>query len=320
MTPAPWRRVVAVGRGLVDEWRHDRVPDLAAQVAFYAFLSLVPALLALAGLLGVLDSVVGADVAVRVEDVVLDFLRTILTSEAETTVDAVENLFTEKRPGLLTFSLVAALVALSRGFAALVRALDVIYDLDERRSWARIRGTAVVLALGSILAAAVMLALLVVGPLFGSGEDLADLIGLGDQFVFLWDVVRLPIAFALLVVWAATIFHVAPAHQTPWRADLPGAVVSAVLWIAFSGGLQLYVRVAQSGNAVFGTLGGVLIVLLWFWLLALAVMIGGEINQVLLDLTAPDEVSQAIEGAPQRLYELAGVEGRPPVEEDAHDR
>ena len=104
-----------------------------------------------------LDSFVGADLAARAQDNVLDFLRSILTSEADSTLEAASELFTESRPGLLTFSLLASFWALSRGFAALVRALDVVYDLDEHRKWLHIRGTAIALTLGSVVAAAVML-------------------------------------------------------------------------------------------------------------------------------------------------------------------
>ncbi len=275
------QRLAIIGRRMLAEWGHDKVPDLAASVAFYAVLSLLPAFLTFASLLGVLDSVVGGDVAARVEDSVLEFLGTILTSEAEGTLDTTRDLFEESRPGLLTFSLLAAIWTVSRGFAALVRALDRVYDLDEKRSWVNIRGTALAIALGSILAAAIMLTLLVVGPLFGTGEDIAAEIGLGDQFVWLWDVARPPLAFVVLVLWAATIFHIAPDHHTPWRWDLPGALLTGVLWLAFSAGLRLYLELAQQGNAVFGALGGVLIVLLWFWLLSLAVLIGGELNQIL---------------------------------------
>ena len=308
------QRVVDLGRALLGEWRHDRVPDLAAQVAFYAILSLFPALLATAALLGVLDSVVGEDVAVEVRDEAISFLRTVLTSEADETIETVTELFTEARPGLLTFSLLIALWTLSRGFAALVRALDIVYDLDDVRPWLRIRGTALLLSLGSVLAGAIMLTLIVVGPLFGTGDEIAAEVGLGDQFAFLWDVVRLPVGFLLLVLWAATIFHVAPDHRTPWRADLPGALVTGVLWVLFSAGLRLYVLVAQEGNAVFGALGGVLIVLLWFWLLALAVMLGGEVNQVLL--AGP---SRVVERSAERSHEPTSVHGGAPVEQDPHD-
>lgn len=336
MTPHqhPRHRLLVFGRDLVHEWRTDRVPDLAAEVAFYAILSLFPALLAMAAILGVLDDFVGADLAARAQDNVLDFLRSILTSEADSTLDAASELFTESRPGLLTFSLLASFWALSRGFAALVRALDVVYDLDEHRKWLHIRTTAIGLTIGSVLASAVMLSMIVVGPLFGTGEDIADEIGLGDQFVFLWDVIRLPLAFLVLILWAATIFHIAPDHHTPWRDDVPGAIVTGVLWVVFSAGLHSYVELAQTGNAIFGALGGVLIVMLWFWLLSLAVLIGGEVNELLLEhrlvheaeanaeVEARDDApdSEFVEGGPEPGHEGAGFDGGTAVEEDAHDR
>lgn len=325
-------RAVRVARKMLTEWGADRVPDNAASVAFYAVLSLLPAFLALAAMLGPLDSLVGGDVAERVQERVLDFLGTVLTSEADGTLEVARDLFEDERPGLLTFSLLLAIWTVSRSFAALVRALDVVYDLDEHRSWLGIRATALLIAVGSVVAAALMLTAIVVGPLFGTGEQIADQIGLGDQFAFLWDVFRLPFAFVVLVVWAATIFHVAPDHDTPWRYDVPGAVLTSVLWLLFSVGLRLYLELAQAGNAVFGALGGALIVLLWFWLLSLAVLIGGELNQVLLDERAPvqgphapleqaaeeratdsrprpERASEGVEGVSEPANERAGIEG-----------
>ncbi len=315
MSPAPWhRRLVSFGRRLAHEWKQDRIPDQAAVVAFYSILSLFPALLALAALLGALDSVAGADVATRVENQVLDAMRTVLTDEAGGTLEAIQSLFDNASPGLLTFSLLLAVWTVTRGFAALVRALDIAYDLDDHRPWVRIRGTAFLLAVGSLLAATVMLTLLVVGPLVGSGRDVADALGMGGAFASLWDVLRLPVAFVVLVVWAATMFHVAPDHHTPWRADLPGAVVTTTLWIVFSAGLRLYVEIARAGNAVFGALGGVLIVLLWFWLLSLAVLLGGEINQLLLT-----SAGGPVEGGAKGGDEGAGFDGGAAVEDDPHD-
>ena len=313
-------RAVRVLRRMAVEWREDRVPDAAAGVAFYAVLSLLPAFLTLAAMLGPLDSLIGGEVAERVQERVLDFLGTVLTAEADGTLEVARDLFENERPGLLTFSLVVAIWTVSRSFAALVRALDVVYDLDEHRSWVRVRGTALIVAVGSIVAASLMLVAIVVGPLFGTGEQIADQIGLGDQFVFLWDVFRLPFAFLLLVLWAATIFHIAPNHHTPWRWDLPGALLTAVLWVALSGALRLYLEVTQAGNAVFGALGGALIVLLWFWLLSLAVLIGGELNQVLADEVGVDLRSDPVDGATEVGDERTGLQRGPAVEEQAHDR
>lgn len=302
-------------RDLVREWREDRLPDLAAQVAFYAVLSLFPALLAFTATLSVLDSVVGSEIAQRAESRVIDFLTSILTDDASSTINAVAELFTEERPGLLTLSLLAALWTVTRAFAALVRALDVVYDLDDHRSWLSTRLTAIGLGLGSVVAGSVMVAVIVVGPLLGTGQELADDLGFGPTFGFLWDVLRLPAAFALLVLYAAMIFHVAPDHSSPWRADVPGAVVTGVLWVTFSAGLRAYLAVAAAGNAVYGALGGVLVVLIWFWLLALAVMIGGQVNATMWQRSG----SAGVEGRAESGDEVTGVDGVAPVEEDAHD-
>lgn len=327
MTPGPQpddrppasERARWVGRRLAEEWSHDRVPDTAAAVAFWAVLSLLPAFLTIASLLGPLDSLLGGELAQDVQDEVLGFLGRILTDEAGGTIDTARSLFEDERPGLLTFSLLAAVWTVSRAFAALVRALDVAYDVVERRSWLRIRAIGLAVAVGTLLAATLLLVALVLGPLFGTGEEIAAEIGLGDQFVFLWDVARLPFAFVVLVLWAATVFHVAPDHRSSWRSDLPGAVVTAGLWLVFSGGLRLYLELAQAGNAVFGALGGALIVLLWFWLLSLAILIGAELNFVLAEERSRWRGSAGVEGVAEATDEVAGIDGGPAVEQHAHD-
>jgi membrane protein len=323
--PAPDRRPRArerarwVGRRLVEEWTHDRVPDTAAAVAFWAVLSLLPAFLTVASLLGPLDSLLGGELAQDVQDEVLGFLGRILTDEAGGTIDTARSLFEDERPGLLTFSLLAAIWTVSRAFAALVRALDVAYDVVERRSWLRIRAIGLAVAVGTLLAATLLLVVLVLGPLFGTGEEIAAEIGLGDQFVFLWNVVRLPFAFVVLVLWAATVFHVSPDHRSSWRSDLPGAFVTAALWLVFSAGLRIYLELAQAGNAVFGALGGALIVLLWFWLLSLAILIGAELNFVLAEERARWRGSAGVEGVAEATDEVAGVDCGAAVEQHAHD-
>ena len=272
---------VDVGRSMVREWREDRVGGLAAEIAFFGILSLFPVLLAVAAALGSLEAIAGREVAERAQDEVLGFLRDVLTDEAGGTVDAVEELFAGASPGVLTIGLAAAVWSASRGFTALIRALDVVYDLEEHRGYLRTRGLALVLALGSVLVAALTLAMLVLGPLLGTGRDVADAVGFGGPFATWWDWARWPTAVVVLVSWSATIFHVAPNHHTPWRWDLPGAVLSALAWALVSLGLRAYLAFAAGGNQVFGTLGGALIVLLWLYLLGLGVLLGGELNAVL---------------------------------------
>lgn len=264
------------------EWKQDRVSDLAAEVAFFSILSLFPGFLALAAVLGSIDPLFGSDVATNIEEEIIEFLRTTLElQEGGATLRAFQGLFDSTSPGLFTFGLAAALWAVSRGFASLIRALDVAYDLEEHRPWLRLRLTALALALGSLVTGALMLTMLVVGPLLGAGEDVADVVGLGSAFVTFWDVFRAPVAFVVMVLWMATVFHIAPNHHTPWRADVVGAVVSAVLALAVSLGFRLYLDLAGGGNEVFGVLGSAISLLMWLYLLSLSVLVGGELNAVL---------------------------------------
>ena len=288
---------IEVVRALVHEWREDRVGGLAAEVAFFALLSLFPALLAMTAALGWLDAVAGGDVATRAEEAVVEFLRRVLTDEAAGTIDAVQELFAEGDTGLLTVGVVAALWAASRGFVAVVRALDVVYDLDERRSYVGLRAVALGLALGTVLVVAAMLAMLVLGPLLGTGREVAEALGLGGGFATFWDWVRWPLALVAMVGWAATVLHIAPNHRTPWRWDVPGALLAGLSWAVLSVSLRVYMAVATAGaNQVFGTLGGSLIVLLWLYLLAVGLLVGGELNAVLIDRWAPDEAGRSASG------------------------
>jgi membrane protein len=268
-------------RDVAREWRDDRVSGLAGEIAFFGVLSLFPTMLALAAALGSMDAIFGRDVAQPVEDKIVELLQSVLTERASGTVDAVRRLFDETNAQALTVGALLALWSASRGFVAVINALDVAYDLTERRSYLRLRAVALLLALGSVVVASVMLAMLGVGPLFGSGRDLASDLALGRGFAVLWNWARWPLAVAVMLAWATMVFHVAPNHRAPWRWDLPGAVLATVSWSVLSIGFRVYLSLAGAGNEVLGTLGGALIVLLWLYLLGVGLLLGGELNSVL---------------------------------------
>lgn len=281
--------VVPIVRAMVDAWREDRVTGLAAEVAFWSLLSLFPMLLATTAVLGSLEAIAGSDVADNAETEVLEWMQRILTDEADQTIQDVEGLFATSSPGLFTVSLVAAIWAASRGFAAVIRALDIAYDLEETRSYMRTRVVAVAMALGSVLVGGVMLAMLVVGPLLGTGQEIASRYDLGNLFTVLWGWVRWPAVFLAMVAWAATILHIAPNHKTPWRWDLPGAILTTFAWAFFSFGLRYYLAFSGGTNQVLSLLGGSLITVIWLFLLAIGLLLGGELNAVLIHLgIAPD--------------------------------
>jgi membrane protein len=279
----PWgRATVEVARDLAREWQRDRVTGLAAEMSFFALLAVFPMLLALAAALGSLEVIIGADAAGRAEDAVIEVLERNLTEEGADIVEGARRLFAEGSPGLLTFGLLATLWAGSRGFVGVINALDTAYDVEERRGWVGLRAMALLLSLGTVAVATLLLVVMVLGPLLGTGREVAEAIGAGGAFARTWDLVRQPVAFAVVVAWAATVFHVGPNHASPWRWDLPGAALTGVLWIATSVGFRAYLAVAgEGGNLFLGALGGTLVLVLWLYALSIALLVGAELNAVL---------------------------------------
>ena len=280
--PDGWpRSTVEVLIELMREFKDDRVTGLAAEVAFYGVLALFPGFIAVAAAVGSLETLIGAEAAAEARESVVSFLQRVLTSEASGTIEAVQSLFEGQSTGVLTVGLAGAIWAMSRGFAAVINALDVVYDLEERRSFLRLRGLSLLFSFLTVLVAAVMLAMLVVGPLLGTGHDLAEELGFGDGFVTFWNLLRWPVTVAVLLAWATALFHFAPNHRTPWRWDLAGAVVATVAWLGVTLGFRAYLSFAGGANQVLGALGGALIVLVWLYLLGLGLLVGGEINAIL---------------------------------------
>jgi membrane protein len=281
--PTLWREALRFVEDLRREWSRARIGGLSAEIAFFGLLGLFPAVIVFAAALGSLDVVIGAGAAADTEQWLLD--RVVETFGSDNTLRAtVRDLFDRSNAGLITAGVVLTVYASSRGFTAVVGALDVTYGHEHRRSWFSTRVTGFVLTLFTVMAAALVAVMVVVGPLFGGGEEIAYRLGAGSAFTTAWDWFRWPVVFVVVVCWAASLYHFAPRRRTPWRTDLPGAVVGTVWWLAVSLGFRVYLDAASSGmNAVFGLLGGALILLVWLYLLAMGLLVGAEINSVLND-------------------------------------
>ncbi|HVM53006.1 MAG TPA: YihY/virulence factor BrkB family protein [Acidimicrobiales bacterium] len=281
----------SIARAVARGFQQHRVTGLAAEIAFFGVLGMFPTFLALAAALGSLEAIAGGDVATRAQDEVVSFLERVLSDGARDTIDAVNRLFEETNAGVLTIGTAAALWSASRGFTSVIHGLDVVYGAEERRSYPRLRGLAIALAVGTVVVLAVILAVVVLGPLLGTGHDVAEAIGLGSAFAAFWDWMRWPAALVLMTLWATTVLHVGPNHRSAWRDDLPGAVLTTAGWTLVSVGFRGYLAIAGGGNQVLGALGGALIVLLWMYALALALLVGAELNASLAARRAPNRPS-----------------------------
>jgi membrane protein len=253
-------RFVGTVRELVREVIDDGAVDAAASVAFWLLLSLPAALLA--GLASL--SLLGDELTVELRRITLEFVDRVFTSEANELRVAIDGVFDQNKAGLFSISVLLAVVTISRGFAGLIRALDIVYDVEESRGFLRLRAASLGLGLGTL------------GTVAAS-----TLLWSWSRSLGLPLFVRLVVALVVLVVWAATIFHIGPNHHTPWRYDLPGAALSAVGWFGLSVGYGWYVSVAGSGNEIVGIAGALLLGMTWFWLVCLVLLIGGELNEII---------------------------------------
>lgn len=293
--PAWLRTLVEFVRDVAGEWSKDRVGGLAAEIAFFALLGFFPTVIVLTSALGSMDSLLGQDAADDVESWLVDRMVEVFGGD-NTLEQTVRDLFESGNGGAFTIGALLAVYAASRGFTAVVRALDVAYDHENHRGWLSTRLVGLGLTVLSVLAAASLMLLIVVGPLLGSGDELADDLGVGSAFATLWTWLRWPVAFAVLVGWAATIYHIAPNHRSPWRLELPGALLASVWWAAVSLGFRTYLDAASSGsNAIYGLLGGALSLLFWLYLMATGLLLGAEVNSLLAVRRGID-----IEGPPKR--------------------
>jgi membrane protein len=306
-TPArdPVRWFVRLVVEVVHKADRDRLLGLAAETAFFAVLTLFPALLVVAAVLGQLSALIGEDNADRVEQGVLDFLDTLLTDTASPAVDTVRDLF-EGSSGALTIASVLALLSVSTAFSTLINTVNICYDVPETRGWWRRRWLGLLLGTGTVLTGALAVTLLVIGPLFGRAEEVVARLRLDAEYSALWSYARWPVAFLALVLWATTMQHLTPARRERWRYDLAGGLLTALLWLLASYGLNLYLEVVVRSSPVFGALGGGLILMTWFYLLCVALLVGAELNAILLarrrhraSLKAARAVEATTEAAPE---------------------
>lgn len=256
----------------------DRLPGLAAEVAFYLLLSLPPLLLVGLGAVGYIGELFGPDVVEATRQRIIEGASAVLTS---TTIDdivrpAVNNLLAQGRADILSIGAVLALWSGSRALRVIVQAVTIAYDLEDHRSWWQHRLLGLGLTLAGVLILAALLPLLVVGP--EAGEGLALRFGLARLFEVLWQVLYYPVVIAFGLSLLSWVYHIVPPRRTAWLRDLPGAVLAFVIWLAGSYVLRLYATEFVDPGSPYTYVGTPLAMLLWIYLSAVALLVGAELN------------------------------------------
>lgn len=190
--------------------------------------------------------------------------------------DVVTQIQNQPRGGLLSFGIVAALWSASSGVRSLMNALNVVYGVKETRPrWKRyLLSILYTVGLTVLLIAAAGLMLL--GP--QGMQWLADHAGLSGVFVTLWTWLRIPVLAVILMVVAALVYYAAPNIKQPFRLITPGAVTAVLIWLIASIGFSLYVSNLANYSATYGSLGGIVVMLFYFFISAAVLLLGAEVN------------------------------------------
>jgi membrane protein len=252
------------------------LPGRAAQLSYYFLLALFPLLLFLMTLLGYF-----AKAGSHLRNMLLRYLATVMPGAAVKLLhDTLDEVSSRRGGGKLSFGLVAALWLASNGMRAIADTLNVAHNVKETRSWWRVR----LVSLGLTIAMAVTTISALTIVLYGHriGDAIAASFGYEDSFKVIWRIVQWPIALVFVLITFNLILHFAPnLRRRHWRWSTPGGVVAVVLWLLISFGLRLYLHFSGSYSRTYGSLGAMIVLMVWFYLTGLAILIGGEINSEL---------------------------------------
>jgi membrane protein len=262
-----WRQVLTRGW---KEAQSDQVPLLAGGVAFFGFLALFPALIATVLLYGLLvDPATVRDQIASVGSAIPAEARTLLLDQLESLTSTSESAL-----GIgLVISVALALWSASGGIGNLITAINTAYDEEEDRGFVKRK----LLALGLTLAAVVFL-LVIVTLVAVAPAVLDNLVGSGP-IRWLFEAIRWALLLVLIMAALAVLYRTSPDRDAPkMRWVSVGAAVATVMWILASVGFSIYVDNFSSYGKTYGALAGVVILMLWLWISAYAVLLGAEIN------------------------------------------
>jgi len=255
------------------EFTRDQCTDLAAALTYYAVLAIFPALLAIVSLLGVVGQ---ADSTAKT---LLDLVSQFGSPQvADLLRDPIMQLTGSPAAGVaLIVGVLGALWSASGYVGAFGRAMNRVYGIDEGRPIWKLRPTMLgVTAFTVVLIVVAALILVISGPV---AETVGDLVGLGSTAVFVWDIAKLPILAIIAVVIVAVLYYWAPNVKQPkfkWMSL--GSLVALVIWLVASVGFAFYIANFSNYNKTYGSLGAVIVFLLWLWITNNALLFGAEFD------------------------------------------
>lgn len=290
-TLSRWKRYWDLGglsfrelvRRVASEVDTDDVPGRAAQLSYYFLLALFPLLIFCSALIGTLFAN-----NVELYQDLLGYLRSVMPYSAfELVRNTVDEITTGASGNKLSLGFIATLWTASSGMDAIISGITVAYGLSEKRPWWKRR----LIALGLTLLLSGMVGGVLLLILSGGriGDFIAFTAGMGDRFDTIWTAVRICVPPAFMFAVLLVIYRLSPpVRPRRWEMVIPGSVIALGLWLSATGLFRLYLRFFGSYNKTYGSLGTVIVLMLWLYLFGIAILIGAEVNSELYKVEDED--------------------------------
>ncbi|MFD1779036.1 YihY/virulence factor BrkB family protein [Fredinandcohnia salidurans] len=256
---------------LILRYKEDEVGSMSAELAYFFLLSLFPFLIFLVTLIGYLPISQ------------IDVLAFVGQYAPEGTVDLIEEnlnfIVSSNKGGLLSIGIIGTLWSSSNGINAVVRSFNKAYDVKETRNFFITRGISILLTFGMIFVIIVALLL----PVFGKqiGIFMFSSFGLSDEFLDVWNGIRWIVSAAILFIVFTFLYWVAPNRPLKFKEIISGSFFATFGWMFVSLAFSYYVNSFGHYSTTYGSLGAIIVLMIWFYLSAMIIIIGGEINAIL---------------------------------------
>lgn len=249
----------------------DNVLGQSAQLAYFFLFAIFPLVIFLTSLIGIIK---GPN-SPMMQHLMADTTRAMPASAGALVQKTIHHSLARSGSGGLAFGIVIALFSASSGMAAMIDALNVVFDVKDTRSAIRKRFTALWLtgAVGLLVCTAIFL--------ITYGGEVAGAVAVGVLY-WIWQIVQYPVAFFFLLISFSMVYRFAPnVKEARWRVFTPGSMTALCLWLIASFGMRVYLHYFNNYTSTYGTMGAVMVLMLWFYLTAMAFLTGGEIDAII---------------------------------------
>jgi len=263
---------------LYQHFEDHALPDRAAQLSYYFVFAMFPFLFFLVTLSAYLP------VQVAIE-ALFERASELMPSEALDLIKGqVDSLAHKARPRFVTGGFVVALWSASRGVDAIRTALNLAYDVKESRSYWKVQGIALLMTVAGAVLILVSVTLIALGGKLGFW--VAEQLDYGNEYLFIWAVLRWPVTALLIMLVLALTYYLLPDVEQEFKFITPGSMVGTILWLLATWGFTFYAEHFGNYNVAYGSLGGMTVLLTWLFIGGLIFVLGGEMNAIIEQASA----------------------------------